>query len=585
MITARALVFAVALVLSQPSHAQQTEAPLATPSAIDRIRQSTDIGDIILIVDFSQSMWAKIEGRVKYLSAGEAAQALLNDLAAPSTSRAAMYSVGLMLYGHRAPAPQHDCNDIELVVPPAPITEAQRGRIMGTLRQARPRGVTPIAASLEQAAQALRYRERPATIILVSDGIETCQRNPCEVARRLHADGVHLIAHVVGYGVDAKEFKDLKCIAEATGGIAVRPKQTDELVTGMRGFAERLIREAIARRSGTFDVSVVDRLGHILGPEAFETTPEIIVETEGAYARRLSFADAKEPLKVIAGLYTVRLHGARVYATVDLDVKPGASLHARLEAGDGRLEAVFRPAPGIEPFPAGQTEWQLSRDDGEAAIADVANPATFGLPPGRYEVSVGMGPIMAQTRAQVFSEAVTRIEIIPQPQFAPLSVRLVQPQPTFFAKTQIPRRLRFLGELGAGQIDLGRGTDALTAYVPPGRVHVVWVAGDRSGGIVLEVPPAGMEHVETLALPSVEWTSEWQGPTSPDPIVWTIEPLLEGRPTGARETRSGPLVIEGTIPPGDYRVTASRGPVLASADVKVPQTGVSRRHFILRPPL
>jgi hypothetical protein len=79
-------------------------------------------------------------------------------------------------------------------------------------------GKTPIAESLREAAKALDYKDEPATIILVTDGTESCRANPCEVATDLEADGFDFTVHVVGFGLKPAEGRRLTCIANRTGG-------------------------------------------------------------------------------------------------------------------------------------------------------------------------------------------------------------------------------------------------------------------------------------------------------------------------------------------------------------------------------
>ena len=51
------------------------------------------------------------------------------------------------------------------------------------------------------AADSLRYTENAATVILVSDGIETCNPDPCAAAQILAETGVDFTAHVIGFDV------------------------------------------------------------------------------------------------------------------------------------------------------------------------------------------------------------------------------------------------------------------------------------------------------------------------------------------------------------------------------------------------
>ena len=117
-------------------------------------------------------------------------------------------------YGHRR---KGDCADIEDLQPP----QAGAGPgIADAMQRLVPRGKTPIADSLQRVGEALSQIEDETSIVLVSDGIETCGGDPCAVAAALHGRDVKLKVHVVGYDVsaDAEAVGQLRCVAEKGGG-------------------------------------------------------------------------------------------------------------------------------------------------------------------------------------------------------------------------------------------------------------------------------------------------------------------------------------------------------------------------------
>ncbi len=69
-----------------------------------------------------------------------------------------------------------------------------------------------------------------ATVILVSDGKETCDLDPCEVGKALEAAGVDFTAHVVGFDIaTARDRQQLQCLAENTGGTYFNASNAAEL--------------------------------------------------------------------------------------------------------------------------------------------------------------------------------------------------------------------------------------------------------------------------------------------------------------------------------------------------------------------
>ncbi|KAG1650293.1 Dimethlysulfonioproprionate lyase DddP [Nymphon striatum] len=75
-----------------------------------------------------------------------------------------------------------------------------------------------LSASIRMAANELKFTEDNATVILISDGKETCNADPCGTAAELEKLGVNFTAHVIGFGVDKSTTKQLQCIADNTGG-------------------------------------------------------------------------------------------------------------------------------------------------------------------------------------------------------------------------------------------------------------------------------------------------------------------------------------------------------------------------------
>ncbi len=160
----------------------------------------------MIVLDASGSMWGKIDGKPKIESARETLRKVL-------TSVPKDLALGLIAYGHRR---KGDCNDIELLVPPAVNTGTAVAAAANILQ---PKGKTPLSAAVLQAAEDLKYTEDKATVILITDGLETCSQDPCALGTRLAQTGVDFTAHVVGFGLSDEEGRQVACLAENTGGM------------------------------------------------------------------------------------------------------------------------------------------------------------------------------------------------------------------------------------------------------------------------------------------------------------------------------------------------------------------------------
>lgn len=163
--------------------------------------------DVMVVFDTSGSMWGQIDGVTKIEIAREAFEGLTDDWADMDTN------VGLIAYGHRR---KGDCSDIELIVAPE---AGSTGRLSALIQELTPRGKTPLSDAVVLAAETLKFSENSATVVLLSDGRETCGANTCEVGAELARIGVNFTAHVIGFDVNDVEARNqLQCLAQTTGG-------------------------------------------------------------------------------------------------------------------------------------------------------------------------------------------------------------------------------------------------------------------------------------------------------------------------------------------------------------------------------
>jgi Ca-activated chloride channel family protein len=162
----------------------------------------------IIVLDASGSMWAQIDGKARIAIARDTLQQVLADVPAE-------LELGFMAYGHRT---KGDCADIELLVTPEAGTA---DRIVSAAMSLNPRGKTPLSAAVRQAAEQLKYTEDKATVVLITDGIETCEADPCALASELEAAGVDFTVNVVGFGLSQEDGAAVQCLADNSGGLYI----------------------------------------------------------------------------------------------------------------------------------------------------------------------------------------------------------------------------------------------------------------------------------------------------------------------------------------------------------------------------
>ncbi|MGH2697741.1 MAG: vWA domain-containing protein [Actinomycetota bacterium] len=219
------LIVGVGLVLSP--------APLTADAAV----QTDDEADptLLLIMDSSGSMNASDgAGGTKIQAAKAALNGVVNALPKDSL-------VGLRVYGHRIPNTdeRRGCKDTELITPVGPL---DRPGMKQQIRSFDAKGFTPIGLSLRKGARDLPT-EGERTIVLVSDGIDTCSPPPpCRVAKKLSQQGVNLRIDTVGFQVDPRARRELKCIARVAKGSYVDAGSAAELADRLNQLSLRALR-------------------------------------------------------------------------------------------------------------------------------------------------------------------------------------------------------------------------------------------------------------------------------------------------------------------------------------------------------
>lgn len=210
----------------------------------------------ILVLDASGSMWGQIDGRAKIEIAREVIGKLVDGL--PEDTE-----LGLVTYGHRK---KGDCGDIELLVEPSTL---DRTAFKKTVDAIQPKGMTPLTAAVEFAAENLRSTEMKATVILVTDGEETCDRDPCEAAKTLEETGVDFTAHVVAFDLDDKAAKSVECLAKGTGGLFLKAANATTLADALEMVTEPESEEPPAEKPGEATVNGPET---VIAGSTFEVT-------------------------------------------------------------------------------------------------------------------------------------------------------------------------------------------------------------------------------------------------------------------------------------------------------------------------
>jgi hypothetical protein len=127
------------------------------------------------------------------------------------------FNVGLRVYGHRelSTSPK-TCTDSELVIP---VKKLDRKAILARANLFKPKGETPLVYSALQAPGDLKALGG-GTVILITDGEESCKGDPVKAAAELRASGLDIRLNIVGFALkNPQTQKDLAGFSQSTGGL------------------------------------------------------------------------------------------------------------------------------------------------------------------------------------------------------------------------------------------------------------------------------------------------------------------------------------------------------------------------------
>lgn len=346
-------------------------------AASARNGQAASPAELILILDASGSMWGQIEGENKITIAKKVLVDLIGEL--PDET-----NVGLIAYGHRD---KGDCKDIETVVPPGPLDKTLLAEKIEAIN---PKGKTPITDSVTRAFDILRSKENSATVILLSDGLETCGGDPCRTVREAKESGINFVMHVVGFDVSKEDVSQLECAAQAGGGLYLSAENAGELSDALDTAVDLLVDSPAGRLSvkvtaeGKLRDSTVNVIDAGSGKKAAggrtyeseETNPRIMPLPDGTY-----------DIEVVP----LRIKGAKKQIIRGVVIDNGRLIEKAVDFSFGELSVKVTRNGSLSDATVSVYEagTRNSVAGGRTYTGPESNPKKLSLGPGVYDVSIG----------------------------------------------------------------------------------------------------------------------------------------------------------------------------------------------------
>ena len=196
--------------------------------------------NVEIIVDASGSMAGETDtGELRM----DAAKRILNEVVG-AIPVADGINVGLRVYGHEGDntneGKAESCAASELVVP---IDGVATEELLTQIDAFEPTGWTPLGLSLEEATadmEAVAESGSTSAIILVTDGIETCEGDPAGAAGDALAGDAGIVTNVIGFATEPEDLTNLEAISEAGSGELLSANNAGQLITALFTVLEEL---------------------------------------------------------------------------------------------------------------------------------------------------------------------------------------------------------------------------------------------------------------------------------------------------------------------------------------------------------
>lgn len=348
---------------------------LAILAPVSPLDASSESAPLVLILDGSGSMWGQIGGENKIVIA----RRVLSELVA---QRPEGSELGLVAYGHRR---EGDCEDIETLIP---LSSLDRAAVGAAVEGINPKGKTPITAAVEHTFEALGDTG-PATVILLSDGLETCGGDPCKAVRLARELGRELILHVVGFDVEGEDLSQLQCMAQAGGGLFLPADDAQSLA------------EALDTAAALPADLPVGRLAvHAIADGALQDVSISVTHAEdggqAAMARTYKRAETNpSSIPLADGRYRVRVLAMGLKGDVErhfeIEIVEGSTVERSVDYSTGEISLGVRRNGELgdatyKVYVAGTREQVAA---GRTYTKPASNPATVRITAGSYDVAIG----------------------------------------------------------------------------------------------------------------------------------------------------------------------------------------------------
>lgn len=512
-----------------------------------------DKSQVVLVLDGSGSMWGRIKGKPKITIAQKVIDNMMQ-------SWDKEIELGLVFYGHRR---RGDCKDIEVMLKPQ---HGNASRVRKLVKGIKPKGKTPISQSILTAAKTLNYTTERATVILVSDGQETCSKvDPCEISKELEKRGADFTAHVIGFDVNKKTAAQLECMARATGGVYRDAKSADKLQDALRDAVQSVKREGydtaiavLGRGQSTFQDARLSWGVFARGEPRVELSSQTTSTLELHHEPGQYYVEA-------------RIDGHKKRALVAID--PVQVRRHKVVLNIGKL--AISSQTDNEKFPV---SYQIYNRDGKQLIRSLTGSRveTF-LDNKAYTIEASYNGETQSKPVRIRSNLNNAVDF----DFRSAQVTVNSLTAGSGRPVKVEWKVEKLNKAGNSEGIVKRGNAQSMVYTLPTGNYQITASYDKLVVTRKVSLKAGQETTENFSFAMGKMRVSASG-AQEGPLEWLIYSSKNGKPQKLIASDSG-LVGEFNIPAGDYLVIARQNGIEAKklvrvdsgklAIVRIPMTG------------
>jgi Ca-activated chloride channel family protein len=275
---------------------------------------------ILFLLDASQSMNESWDGAPMF----DVARRLINQTVRELKDKPNMH-FALRVYGSEYHYSVNNCKDSKLEVGFGPYSHIL---IPSRLNDIRPKGITPLSYALEESASDFPRRKEARNIIIVmTDGRESCEGDPCAVSAALQKKGIILKPFVIGLGYGSESFTNLDCV-----GIYYEAKTPDEAKNAMGDIVKKVSDKT------TVQINLLDENGH---PSETDVNISFISNNriEANYYHTLNEKGLPDTLEIDPiNSYTIKVHTLPPVVRENVSFESGRHNEIDIPAAQGFLK-------------------------------------------------------------------------------------------------------------------------------------------------------------------------------------------------------------------------------------------------------